>query len=186
MDEVLSKLRPHLEPVARLYADPTRPVGTTTDLLQESCLRAWKGIGSFESDRNDEETFAMFRAWMGQIVRRLGLNARRDRAAKKRIPSHKIRSLRSKSDVATDLGDDLPASAPTPSAHVRAGETARQLREALDKLPDQTAAEIIHMRYFEGLTILQVSKRLGMSPVRVRDYHRSAIRRLRREIGTSF
>ncbi|MCZ6687998.1 MAG: sigma-70 family RNA polymerase sigma factor [Planctomycetota bacterium] len=188
MDEVLSKLQPHLEPVARRYADPTRPVGTTTDLLQESCLRAWQKLDSFESDQDDEETFAMFRAWMAQIVRRLGMNAQRDRAAKKRIPSQKIKSLGPETEGAANA-DEAPepsAPGPTPSAHVRAGETSRLLSEALDDLPDPVASQIVRMRHFEGLTIPEIAERLGMGAVRVRERHRSAMRRLRRRLGDSF
>lgn len=75
MDRVLEILRPQLEPMARPYADPGRPVESTADLLQEACLRAWRKIDLFRQGEDDEETFRLFRAWIGQIVRRLSFTA---------------------------------------------------------------------------------------------------------------
>lgn len=186
MDQVLEVLRPHLEPLARPFADPSRPAESTSDLLQDSCLRAWQKIDSFDGGQNDEETFAMFRAWLGQIVRRLGLNAKRDRAAKGRSPAERILPLRLDGGDSAGLGSGpgLRARTPTPSAYVRAAETTQRIRGALDRLSDPMAARIVRMRFFEGLTIPQISERLGLSPVQVRERHRSAMRRLRREIGT--
>jgi RNA polymerase sigma factor (sigma-70 family) len=178
MDQVLSILRPQLESLARLYADPSRPAQSTADLLQECCVRAWQKIGSFEGGEDDGETFAMFRAWMGQIVRRLGMNAHRDRSAGGRIPPSKVRPLNPAGEE-----NPAPASTRTPSAYVGAGERAQRIREALDELPDALAADIVRMRFFDGLTIPQISERIGLSPVRVRERHRSAMRRLRRELA---
>lgn len=185
MDEVLSILRPHLEVQARPFADPSSPAESTSDLLQESCLRAWQKIDSFEGGRNDDETFAMFRSWMGQIVRRLGLNAQRNRSTKGRIPPEKIVPIRPPGGGSSSLGGGsaLPASTRTPSAYAGAGEVARRLEEALDDLPDASAARIVRMRFFDGLTIPEIAEKLGLSPIQVRERHRSAMRRLRRVLG---
>ena len=75
MDRVLEMLRPYLSRIAGPYVNPLRPVDSTADLLQESCLRAWHKIGSFQGGKGDEHTFEMFRSWIGQIVRRLGKDA---------------------------------------------------------------------------------------------------------------
>jgi RNA polymerase sigma factor (sigma-70 family) len=115
---------------------------------------------------------------MGQIVRRLGMNARRDRSAGGRIPPSKVRPLNPAGE-----GSPAPVSTQTPSAYVGAGERAQRIREALDDLPDPLAADIVRMRFFDGLTIPQIAERIGLSPVRVRERHRSAMRRLRRELA---
>ena len=185
MDQVLAILRPHLEILARPFADPSRPAESASDLLQESCLRAWQRLDTFEGGKDDDETFAMFRAWVGQIVRRMGLNAQRDRMAKGRSPPEKILPLHGDGGGSSGEGGraGLPAATQTPSAYVRADETAQRVRAALDRLEDPTAAKIVRMRFFQGLTIPQIAEKIGMSPVRVRERHRSAMRRLRRDLG---
>ncbi|MCZ6689310.1 MAG: RNA polymerase sigma factor [Planctomycetota bacterium] len=185
MDGVLEMLRAYLEPLARSFADPTRPAESTSDLLQECCLRAWRKLDSFQGGENDDETFAMFRAWMGQILRRLGLNAKRDRLAKSKIPPNKLQRLRSRAGTSTGLGGahDLPAPNPTPTANARAAEMVEQVKSALERLPDQTAARIIRMRLFDGMTIVQIAKRLGLTSERAQERHRWAMRRLRRQLG---
>lgn len=57
MDEVLLLLRPHLDRIARPYAASARPVASTTDLVQDACLRTWKNLGRFETRENDESGF---------------------------------------------------------------------------------------------------------------------------------
>lgn len=185
MDEVLSILRPHLEALARSYAEPTRPAQSTADLLQEACLRAWRKLDRFDTGEDDEETFAMFRAWVGQIVRRLGMNARRDLAAKGRSPPGQILRLGPEGDDGKHQGGEhvLPSSTLTPSAYACADELAHRIEAALDELPDQGVARIVRMRFFDGLTIPEIAKRLGLSPDQVRERHRSAMRLLRRDLG---
>ncbi|MCZ6691866.1 MAG: sigma-70 family RNA polymerase sigma factor [Planctomycetota bacterium] len=185
MDKVLQNLRPYLASLARPYADPIRPAGSTADLLQDACLRAWRKLGTFEGGKNDEETFAMFRSWIGQIVRRLGLNSIRDRAAKGRIPSDKIVPLRPADGDSSGAGSDrdVPARTRTPSAYAREGEMAERIRSALESLADPTAATVVRLRFFDGMTIPEIAERLDMSPSQVRERHRSAMRRLRRELG---
>ena len=185
MDRVLGILQPYMEPLARPFADPSSPAESTSDLLQECCLRAWQKVDGFRGGQNDDETFKMFRAWMGQILRRLGLNARRDRSLKGRIPPQKVQPLPSEAAESTNPRGRpvLQATTPTPSAGARAAEMTHQIESALGRLPDPTAATIVRMRFFEELTFPKISERLGLSRSRVREHHRWAMRRLRREVG---
>ena len=185
MDQVLDMLRPYLEPSARKYADPARRKESTSDLLQECCLRTWQKLESFQGGENDQETFAMFRSWMGQILRRLGLNAQRDRLAKSQIPPQKVVSLPPDRGESAEPLDEpaLQDSARSPSDGARANEVALKIRAALDGLSDQTGATIVFMHFFEGLAISQITGRLGLGPTLVRKHYRSAMVRLRRELG---
>lgn len=184
MDRVLDTLRPHLDQMAHAYSDPSRPVESTADLVQKSCLRAWRNLGSFEGGKDDEETFAMFRAWIGRIVRNLGLNARRDYQAQRRRPDMPILAVGAKKPgQSTGGGLDPPAPDPTPSAQVRTSERARQVREALAGLSDQTTAEIVRMHFFESLTLKEIAERIGMTHNQVRDRYRAGMRRLEEFLG---
>lgn len=169
MDQVLSILRPFIEPLARRYAESTRPAESTADLLQESCLRAWSKIGGFEGGTNDEETFAMFRAWIGRIVRTKGLNAQ-DRQRGRR--NHTAR-------VAARL--PVPRTL-TPAETARSREMGRQVREALMTVADETDLRIIELRFFDGMTLPQISHRIGVDFKEVRRRYRLALRRLQRRL----
>ena len=185
MDQVLSILRPHLERLASPYADPLRPVGSTADLLQESCLRAWTKLGSFQTGQDDEETFALFRAWVGQLVRRLGLNAQRDRKRQRRDPPKKILSLgarRSESPTTSGGGNDPPANDPSPTTLARGEEGARWVRAALEEIPDETDAAIVRLRFYEELTLKEISKRLNLGYDQVRGRFDAMVVRLQRDL----
>jgi RNA polymerase sigma factor (sigma-70 family) len=185
MDRVLSILRPHMERLAHLYADPLRPVHSTADLLQESCLRVWQKLPSFQGGEADEETFAMFRVWVGQIVRRLGMNARRDQATCRRSPRTGVVPLRVRRPTDTTTKrrhTEPPAPGPTPSARLRATERDERVEHALNGLGDRAEAEMVRMHFVDKLTLPEISRRLGLDFAKVRRLYRAAMRRLGRDL----
>ena len=187
MDRVLTMLEPYLRKLSRPYADPTRRVGSTADLLQESCLRAWQKLEGFHGGEDDEETFAMFQSWIGQIVRRLGINAERDRKRLRRNPGPDKKVLplgvpmpgQSSSDggVVDPLAREL-----TPSAYAREGERDEKIHEVLDQLEDSVGSEIVRLRFFQGMSLQEIAKKLDLTYDRVRDRYRSAMRKLERDL----
>ena len=179
MDKVLEILRPELGPLASPFADPVRPVESTADLLQESCLRAWKKIGTFQGSDSDEETFSMFCAWVGQIVRRQGLTARRDRERQKRNPEMKVLSLQGKRPGQATTGGagiDPPARDPSPSVHASVDERTERVHEALSRLEDQTDAAILKMRLLEGLDLSEIARRLDLGYKKVWNRYQSTLK----------
>ena len=80
-EELLQVLRPCLEQLARGLAASPRASRSSSDLVQESLLRVWQRLDQFAGNEDDEQSWAMFCAWVGQIVRRLNLNEQRDRGA---------------------------------------------------------------------------------------------------------
>src|SRR4051794_30278933 len=87
LDQLLAELRPDLERWARRYATPVQPEASVSDLVQSVCLRAWQKLDQFDVGADDEQTMAQFRAWIGRIVERLGLNTVRRRTAQRRKPT---------------------------------------------------------------------------------------------------
>src|SRR5882724_6406687 len=87
LDLLLAEVRPDLERWARRYATPDQPEASVSDLVQSVCLRAWQNLDRFDAGADDEQTVAQFRAWIGRIVERLGLNAVRRRTAQRRWPA---------------------------------------------------------------------------------------------------
>ena len=185
MDGVLSILRPQLEPLASRYADPGRPSESTDDLLQQCCLRAWQKIGSFQGGESDAETLSMFRGWMAQILRRLGLNAERDRKIKRRSPPEGFvhASARGPGDSTTSAGGvDVPAGDSRPSEHARTNERRRRIEESLERVPDEGDAAIVRMHFFQGLTLPQIADRTGLNFAEIRRRYRAAMRVLEHDL----
>lgn len=186
MDGVLAVLDPYLRKIASTYADPVRPVKSTMDLLQISIIRAWENIESFEGGDGDEETFALFRAWVAQIVRRTGINAKRERHADRRSGKQKVLRIGPRSGGAqtTAAGKMDPASpGPSPSGAVRMDERMERIEEALRKLPRKSDAEIVRMHFFGGMALPEVAEKLDMKYNYVRDRFRVSMQRLQNDLS---
>lgn len=184
LDQLLAVIRPWLEQLAHNYADPEHPEASSADLVQDAWLRAWQKLDQFQGGDDDEQTFARFRAWVGQMVRRLGLNARRDRSAQHRRPPGKLQRLPSPSpgNSTSQGGADPAAREPTPSAHVQAEEQVRLIRRALEKIADPLDREIIRLRFFESLSLRQVAEQLQVNHEKVRQRYHAMMRHLGREL----
>ena len=186
MDRVLEMLKPYLSRIAGPYANPLRPVDSTADLLQESCLRAWHKIGSFQGGKGDEHTFEMFRSWIGQIVRRLGKDARRDLNRQRRSPDGKVFRLGQPSPGSSTTGGvgiDPRGKEPSPSSNVMRSERSEKVLSALAGLDDEIDTAIVRMFFFERLPLTQIADRLGMSYMKVRDRYLKSMSQLQRELG---
>ena len=181
MDRVLCILRPYLECLARSYSDSSQKAVSTADLLQDACLRAWENLSSFRGGKNDEETFRMFRAWIGKLVRRLGLNSWRDSRRLRRRPSVPIvplGSVISRDSAGRPQTAEALAADPTPSDSARSEELAEKVRAAVDALPDETDAAIMRLRGLQGLKIEEVCGLLGLGYDEVRNRYRAILKEL--------
>lgn len=184
IDELLTRIRPWIEQRARKAVSHHRPDGSVSDLVQEALLRAWQKLDQFRGAGEEAQSEAMFHAWLGRIVARLGLNAVRDAGAQQRKPPGKLLPLNG--DQAP--GDSLPildpsAGEPTPSANVRAEERARLVQEAMARFADPFDREIIRLRFFEGLSLRQVAHRLECNHETVRQRYHALLGRLQQELS---
>jgi RNA polymerase sigma-70 factor (ECF subfamily) len=126
----------------------------------------------------------MFRAWVFQIARRLGMNAVRDRLAEHRRPPGLLRRIDTapRGESTTSWGCDLPrATDPSPSAGAAAHEQVEQIRLAMDRLDDEDR-QVVRLRFLEGMSLRQVAIRLGCNHEQVRRRFHAALRQLEREL----
>jgi RNA polymerase sigma factor (sigma-70 family) len=148
-------------------------------------VRAWQHLDQFHCEADDKQALAQFRAWMGQMVRRLGLNAVRFRTAQRRQPAKKLLrfSPPDADDSAGHAGSlNPPAGGSTPSSHVRQGEEGTLLHEALENIPEVMDRLIIRLRFYEGLSLRQIAEQLQVSPDKVRERFHFTLRRLERDL----
>ena len=185
MDGVLKILEPYIEPLARLYANPLKPEESTADLLQASCLRAWNHLGSFRAGENDDDTFAMFRAWLSTIVRRLGLNARRDQRRQKRHPAGGLLSLdqAAGTDSSNGPGVDVASRHTTPSGKLSQAELKEQVERVLAEMSDEVDRRIIRLYFFRQMSLMEISRELSMSYREVRRRYLRAVKVLERRLS---
>jgi RNA polymerase sigma factor (sigma-70 family) len=183
-DELLALIRPWLEQLAN-QAQPKALDRSVSDLVQEAWLRAWQKLDQFHGTDDEAQSLAMFRAWLGRIVSRLGLNIARDQSAGQRTPPGKL--IRLDGPGPTASGDsaavlDPSAAEPTPSANVQADEQVHRVQDALARIADPIDREIVRLRFFEGMSLRQVARHLGSNPETVRQRYHAVVGRLQEEL----
>ncbi len=148
------------------------------DLLQEVSLEAHRDIGGFRGSTEGE-----FRCWLRRILDSILLNqvryyfgtGRRDLRRERRIDADADGSSRG-----LEGGLIAPHTSPTQQAARR--ERASLLAEAIETLPE-TYREVIVLRHIEGLSFLEVARRMGRTEDSVKNMWVRALRRLRGLLG---
>ena len=75
------------------------------------------------------------------------------------------------------------ASGPTPSANAQGDEQRQLIRAALEEILEGEDREIVRLRFFEGLSLRQISERLTLGYDHVRERYQLSMRRLERELA---
>lgn len=128
----LDRIMPVVTRVARRFA----PLGDADDVIQETCLAAWRYRHRFDPEQGS------FQTWMVRIL----LNE-----------SYKTAGRRRRSGLLLGRLADRSLSAETPS-----GGSDRQLDTLIAGLP-RRQREVIELYYFVDLPVQQVAELLGIS-----------------------
>jgi RNA polymerase sigma factor (sigma-70 family) len=183
MDLLLEEFQAIIEKAARPYTDPDQAAESASDLVQESKLRAWQRVGQFRGAGDEVQVRAMFGAWLGQIARTVGLNAREARnARKRRAPNAAYVRIGGGGGSTTHAGFDPASSDPSPSAEAGKDERASLIQAALERLPSAESREVVRLCFFDGLTLRQVAERLALTYSQVRERYHAAMRVLERDL----
>jgi RNA polymerase sigma factor (sigma-70 family) len=180
---VLQLLRPHLERLAQRYVDRTRPGESVCDLAQEVEVRVWQKLAQFRGGDGDEQTLALFRGWLGQIVQRLGLNTQRKNKAQRRQPAQPVRALAAVGTSDTIADYDPAADEPTPSMNVRQDEQTQLVRQALDRIADAADRALLRLHFFEGLSLRQAAQQLQLSYDSARTRYQRSLAQLESQLA---
>jgi RNA polymerase sigma-70 factor (ECF subfamily) len=129
-----------------------------SDLVQETFVDAYR---CFEQFRGTTE--AELRGWLRRMLLRNIADARRFFDAQKRQTTGLV-SIHGSN--ASEHGADGRTS---PSSLVMRGERSEEIREAMDRLPDEFRL-VMKLRYFEGMSLEGIAEQLGKS--------RSSIKRM--------
>jgi RNA polymerase sigma-70 factor (ECF subfamily) len=132
------------------------------DVVQESFFRAYRGLSRFEG-RADPGT------WLHRIVVNCAVDLLR---------AARSRPDRTRRESISEVADALPSAAANPERLAVSTETGRHIASALEGLtPPERAA--FTLRHFEGCSIDEIARTLGIRSNAAKQHVFRAIRKLR-------
>ncbi len=176
LDELFRFARPVVERIVRARTTP--PNESVNDHVQNTCARIFEKLDQFDGARtvsDDEQCIAVFVGWVRQVTLSVLANAPRGR--------ERFRKVRIEPAGSTNTpGNDPPAPDGTPSTYARADEESKLVLAAVDALPDPINREIVKLRFFDGLSLREITEQLSLTYDVVRERYKTSMRRLRREL----
>jgi len=184
VEELLERVRPHLESVAQRGAETGDAGESVSDLVQEAWLRAWERLDQFRGGGGDQESLARFCSWAGQILRNTTLHAHRRRSAlKRKDPGRVVLRIRPTSKSASAASGVEPVDhGPTPSVRLRETERIARVRGALARLEDGLSRDLLRLRFFEGMSLRRAATQVGLTYDQARDRFQKALAKVGREL----
>jgi len=147
------------------------------DLLQEVSLEAYRDIGKFRGSTEGE-----FLSWLRKILDSILLNQVRHYFGTARRNLQKARRLAQLDDATMDREGDPVAPDTSPSQRAVKHERAARLAEALETL-SVPYREVIVLRHLEGLSFVDVARRMYRTEDGVKNMWVRALRQLRSQLG---
>jgi RNA polymerase sigma-70 factor (ECF subfamily) len=150
-------VRRHQRRVFALGIRWLRSADDADDLVQETFVRAWQALSRFDESRP-------FAPWLITIA----VNRAKTRVARARS--------------AEELDDRIPWEGPSPEADAEASLLARDVRAAVDALPEEQRI-VIHLRAVEDLSYREIADALEIPVGTVMSRLSRARETLRRSLG---
>jgi RNA polymerase sigma-70 factor (ECF subfamily) len=138
----------HASAVYQLAYGILHDPGLAEDVVQETMIKAWRGLGDFRGD-------ASTRTWVLRIAHNTAIDA--------------LRRRRDRSVAPEDLPEDIDprGDAHDPAARAAGRSDLATLRDALAEL-DQLSRSIVVLREIEGLSYTDIADTLGISTALVK------------------
>lgn len=154
-------------PIHALVSRMLREAPETEDLVQETFLKAFKGIGGFKGNSS-------FKTWLYQIATNTCLN---HLAKAERKYQHDSLDTPLSEDRDMTLGDRLASNAPTPHEVAQTQEVYRRVEEAIGRLSPEYRSVLV-LRDLQDLSYEEVAETLGINLGTVK----SRLARARRQV----
>lgn len=185
-NRLFEEVRSSVECLTRGYQPPRSLAESTSDLVQDVCMKLAQRLGQFrglDDDRLDDDAVRrMFFAWIKTAVAHEMSNRFRDAAVEWRGPPGKRVPIGAAAGDSRD-GYEPAGRTPTPSAIVGDGEVADLLRQTIEQLPDPLDREVVRLAHFEGVSLRQIAKRLNVSLDIVRARYHKSLKALAQTLG---
>jgi len=138
-----------------------RSTADAEDLTQQTFLKVWSSLGSFTGR-------SKFSTWLYRIAHNTYVDWRRENTG----------GIRDRSD---QWWAECVDKNPSPLANVAEHQLALLLYEAVDRL-DEDKRHVVHLHYYQGLSIRETSKVLGIASSTVKYRLREVLRILKTKI----
>ncbi|HVR95749.1 MAG TPA: sigma-70 family RNA polymerase sigma factor [Thermoanaerobaculia bacterium] len=158
-------------PLFRFFENRGFSTEECQDLIQETFLRVYRGLGSFRGE-------ARWEHWLFRIAANTAVKAVRHHTAAKRAG----RAVPWEDEE--DVADSPAAEAPAPLRRLLGKEMKERLGLAIDGLPAQMR-RCVRLRVFQDLDYDEIAEILQVSPSTVKVQLFKARKRLRIELGDS-
>jgi RNA polymerase sigma-70 factor (ECF subfamily) len=155
----------HSGAVFRLAFRMTGNEHDAEDIVQETFLRAYRALHQFESRAN-------FGTWLYRVAVNCALDHLRRAQRREEEPQGLPR------DEEGDSLRSVPAADPTPERLLLSLELKKKLQGAMDELSGQERAAFV-MRHFEGCSMEEIGKTLGVRGNTAKNAVFRAVRKLR-------
>jgi len=154
----------HSQNVFRLAFRMTGNEEDAEDVVQETFLKAYRKMPTFAGQSE-------FSTWLHRIAANCAVDALRRRVSRQR----QERPLEAKAEEAA-------ASGPTPERALLGSEIHEQVTRSLEGLSAMERAAFV-LRHFEGRTIAEIGKTLGVRSGAAKNCVFRAVAKLRRDLG---
>lgn len=163
-----------LSVITRLMGPELRRSIEPTDVLQETLLAASARFGDFEGTEEYE-----LRAWLAAMARRRLIDMARHNGRLKRALKGRLSLDEPKAPGGEPVAELLPADLCTASQVAMKNELTGRLAEALSRI-DAREAEVLRLRYVDGLKLDEIGRRIGTGRNGVRGIVARGLSSLRR------
>jgi len=179
-DDGLEQFRHYLLLLARLQLGrQTQGRLEPSDVVQQTLLEAHRKREQFRGTTDAERA-----GWLRQMLAFNLADARRHLGRAKRDAARE-RSLEQELEQSSiRLGAWLAADQVSPSADAVRHEEAVRVAVALAQLPDANREAVV-LRYYEGLSLDEISARLGRTPAAVAGLLKRGLKQLRESLRTA-
>ncbi len=134
------------------------------DVVQESFLALWRSGARYDRNRGSVRT------WILGIVHNRGIDALRRRA------------VRDRGRVSEEGVEERMAAPERTELEVARRDEAREIRDALEQLPDEQS-RVIELAYFGGLTHVQIASMLDTPVGTIKGRMRLGLAKMRMALG---
>ncbi len=160
----------HSRSIFRLAYRMTGNEHDAEDVVQETFLRAYRRLGQFESRSN-----------LGTWLYRVTVNCALDLIRKKDRHEKDLLQPSPEEGEGTDLLAAIPAPEPTPERLLLSAEVQQQVSSALAELSVRERAAFV-LRHFEGKSIEEISRVLGLRTSAAKNTVFRAVKKLRQAL----
>ena len=169
LDALLDRCTPKLLALIRLRMGPQlRRSLESRDVLQNTLIKAFKGIRRFEGEGRDS-----LMAWLARIAQ----NEIRDQVDRQQAQRRDARC-----EVPFDDIGEMAGPIRSATSRVALGERARTLEQALEAL-EEDHREVIVLRKLEELTFPEIAEQMGRTPDACRMLYARAMAALTMKVG---